>query len=284
MALASLLVAIVALTVAIAGVIYNRRQATAAVGALAIEQSRRHDERRPRLSGKVERITTRDEGQVARLVVTLDSNEPLESMLVTIPSDQGVYFDVYQPGVLAIAPRKIDSNNPVRLDSTVSTRGQERGISRQRKVWPGEPLSWRVNGLRGHVETLRVEVTCHGLKGETWGLVMINAPVEQDSRQGLHRYPSRPAAALAFRHGRTCGLDRMSGRTSFVPRPVRRPAWPAWHAACRTPPRSSLATTRHASMHHPDAITNPGAGGCSWVGLGVGRRKGGAGCTSPARG
>jgi cell division protein FtsL len=56
MALASLLVAVIVLAVAIASAIYARRQAVASEGTLTIERIRHLEERRPQLNAEVECI------------------------------------------------------------------------------------------------------------------------------------------------------------------------------------------------------------------------------------
>ena len=54
MAVTSLIVAIVALVIALASAVFTRRQASAAGESLRIERRRRNEERRPRLTGKVD--------------------------------------------------------------------------------------------------------------------------------------------------------------------------------------------------------------------------------------
>jgi hypothetical protein len=76
MAIASFILAIVAILIALASAGYTRRQAVAAEDVREIEQARRLEERRPCLSGKVERLGS----DTYQLRVTLDSNEPLQRL------------------------------------------------------------------------------------------------------------------------------------------------------------------------------------------------------------
>lgn len=171
MAVASLLVAILALMVAIASVAYTRREVSAAEGALAIERGRRLEERRPRLSGKVERVVTRSRGVVFRLKVTLESDEPLTAMELTIPAGQNVVFKCDTPGV--------DVPGPDGTCSAFSYQTMGKDPKYQPAgIRPREPMTWEVELSRGHMKMLRVEATCHDLNGESWDSVLITAPVE----------------------------------------------------------------------------------------------------------
>jgi hypothetical protein len=174
MTLASLLVAILALVVAAASAIYTRRQAiytkrqaTASEGALAIERSRHLEERCPRLSGRVERFVTRTRGPVTELKVTLESNEPLAAMELDILAGQGVTFGRDVHGVHAVEP------------GDVALRGFSYGPGGEPAgMQPRRSMTWEVNLSKGHVVTLQMEATCHGLAGERWASVMIAAPIE----------------------------------------------------------------------------------------------------------
>src|ERR1035438_3678266 len=166
MAIASLVLAILAIVIAALSALYTRRQAVAAAGVHEIEHSRRLGERRPRLSGKVERLAT----GLCRLVVTLESDEPLTAMQVTIPHGQGVTFDrnVYgvwpgaSPGQVALTAFTYDvAGNPAGL--------KPRGVA-----------SWKVDVAEEHEDTLQLEATCRGLADEQWDSVLIKAPVEPD--------------------------------------------------------------------------------------------------------
>jgi hypothetical protein len=171
MTVASLIVAILALMVAIASAIYTRREVSATEGALAIERGRRLEERRPRLSGKVERVVTRSRGAVFRLKVTLESDEPLTAMELTIPAGQNVAFKCDTPGV--------DMPGPDGICSAFSYQTMGKDPKYQSAgIRPREPMIWEVELRRGHVKLLRVEATCHGLNGERWGSVLITAPVK----------------------------------------------------------------------------------------------------------
>ncbi len=165
MAIASLLVAVLALVIAIASAVYTRRQATASEGVLAIERGRHLEERRPQLSGIVERVGS----DMARLVITLESNEPLAEMQVNIPSGQGVTFDRNVYGVHPVRP-----GNVALSAFSYDLRGEPAGMK------PRDSAIWKVDLASEHVYKVRLEATCHGLAGERWDSVMITAPVVPD--------------------------------------------------------------------------------------------------------
>jgi hypothetical protein len=88
MAVASLIVAIVAIVIALASAVFTRRQASAAEESLRIERRRRHEERRPRLTGKVD---SPDGGDSYQLRITLDADScQLTRMEVSIREGYGV--------------------------------------------------------------------------------------------------------------------------------------------------------------------------------------------------
>jgi hypothetical protein len=165
MVLASLLVAVLALAIAVASAVYTRRQATASEGVLAIEQSRRLEERRPTLTGKVERVGN----GLTRLVVTLTSNEALVAMEVSIPDGQGVTFDRNVYGVHPVRP-----GNPALSAFAYDLSGEPTGME------PRGSMIWKVELAQEHVNSLQLEASCHGMAGERWDSVMIAAPVEPD--------------------------------------------------------------------------------------------------------
>jgi hypothetical protein len=171
MALASLLVAVLALVIAVASAVYTRRQATASEGVLAIERSRRLEERRPKLTGKVERVERVGRAETeTRLVVTLESNEPLAAIELTIPVGQGITF------------RRLDFGGvrPVRPGSAVLAAFSYDIGGGPIGMRPRDSMSWSVDLAQEHVNTLRLEASCHGTNGEQWDSVMIAAPVEPD--------------------------------------------------------------------------------------------------------
>jgi hypothetical protein len=171
MAVSSLIVSVLALAVAIASAGYARRQVTAAEGAVAIERSRHREERRPRLSGKVEPYDS-NFGR-SRLVVTLESNEPLADIELTIRSGRAS-FNVggrspRHASWFGDPPRRVPSRrpDPPYIDSPNTSR-----------INPRESMGWLLN-LNGAEGILQLEATCHGLNGEKWESVPIEATIEQ---------------------------------------------------------------------------------------------------------
>jgi hypothetical protein len=166
-ALASLLVALLALVIALASAAYARRQAAASEGVLSIEQQRRLDERRPRFSGAVERI----EQGVVRLVVTLESDEALSKAEFNIVPGQGISFDRNELGV-----HPVESGGVSRVAFSYGLRPAGEPIGMK----PRSSMAWKVKLAENHVDTLRLEVACSDLAGEQWDSILIEAPVEPD--------------------------------------------------------------------------------------------------------
>ena len=175
MVFASLVVSLVSVLVAIASVVYARQTAVAADrsakaaeesaqaanGSLAIEASRRLEERRPSLTGKIMKIRRPYE-----LRVTLESDERLSWLEVWIPSGQGVNFLPNAEGV----------ETPPGVDAAwcaFSHNGGERdGMD------PRDTVTWPVEIKRGLTNrTIRIEATCHGEHNEVWGSILIEAPI-----------------------------------------------------------------------------------------------------------
>jgi hypothetical protein len=178
MAVAALVVAIIAILVSVASVIYTRRSAVAQVGLTAIEHDRRLEERRPRLTGKVERVGS---GPKARLQVTLASDEPLAAMDVTIPrvqgvALQGVSFSLNIHGVYPVQP----GERAYRAFAYDPYSGHAAALQ------PRDSVTWAVEVADEHAETLRLEATCRGAAGEQWHPVLIEAPVEPDIARTIY--------------------------------------------------------------------------------------------------
>jgi len=106
---------------------------------------------------------------MTRLVVTLESNEPLTAMEVNIPPSQGVTFDRNVYGVYPVKP-----GNVALSAFSYNSNGEPTGMQ------PRGSMTWKVDLTEGHVNTLRLEANCHGSAGEQWNSVMIAAPVEPD--------------------------------------------------------------------------------------------------------
>jgi hypothetical protein len=137
MAVASFIVAIVALVVALASAVFTRQQASAAEESLRIERRRRHEERRPRLTGKVD---SPGGGHSYQLRVTLDADScPLTRMEVAIRMGYGVSFT---------SDDKYDKHESAGL-------------------LPGESTQWSVDVADKHESAVWVDATCYAEgKGE----------------------------------------------------------------------------------------------------------------------
>jgi hypothetical protein len=121
-----------------------------------IEQSRRLQERRPRLAGK---ITLGPHPRRGVLNVTLLSDEPLSRLDPVVPDFPG---EGYQ-GVVVSGMIPVRHGNPF-------------------PIKPRDSRAWRVIINTKHVSAgslVQVEATCTGSQGEMWN-VLIEAQVSQD--------------------------------------------------------------------------------------------------------
>jgi len=168
-AIASFVLSIVAIVVAGLSALYTRRQAVATAGVHEIERSRRLDERRPRLSAKIDRLGATS----GRLVVTLESDEPLSAVELAIPEGQGVTFNRNVVGVHPVRPGDL-AHHAFTYDPL---------LDKPTGIRPRESASWAVDIAEKHVGTLRLDATCPGMAGESWGSVLITARVEPDMGQ-----------------------------------------------------------------------------------------------------
>ncbi|HVB45255.1 MAG TPA: hypothetical protein VNF47_21475 [Streptosporangiaceae bacterium] len=164
--MASLVIALIALVIALLSAIYTRRQAVEAAGLHEIERARHLEERRPTLSGEIKRLG----GATARLDVTLESHEPLSAVEVVIPRGQGITFDRNVYGVVPVKPGNVAlaafACNPYTGDAA----GME----------PRGTVSWKIDLADKHVSDLRLEAICHGPAGQRWDAILIRAHVQPD--------------------------------------------------------------------------------------------------------
>jgi hypothetical protein len=165
MAIASLVLAIVAVLIALASAVYTARQASAAEGALAIEHARRLEELRPRLSGWIARQSQGD----SWLWVVLVSDEALAKADFRILAGQGMRFLVGDAG--------IDDPFNVFAGVIASDRafaylpGNRGGVVRQ-GIRPHRPVSWRTNLIAKPGTIIRIAVTCVGERKERWDVLL----------------------------------------------------------------------------------------------------------------
>ena len=173
MDIASLSVAIAALLVSGVSVWYGRhsthsaarsaqaadRSATAAEKALAIETDRRHEQRRPHLTGAV---TSPDGGRTYQLVVTLDSEDPpLSALDVAIRPGQGVTFQRDFSGVAPTAGSEADCLRAYAYNQANRPAGLQ----------PGESISWWATVAK-YQSTIKVDADCQAPDGEAWTVVI----------------------------------------------------------------------------------------------------------------
>ncbi len=156
MAIASFVLAFVAVLIALASAVYSARQASAAEGALAIEHARRKEELRPRLIGWVAR-----EGRDAFLWVILEFHEALEGADFYIPPGQGMSFRPHDPGVY-----------PPWQQETESYRAYTYDLGRPGQFVPNRPMSWRTNLSAMPGTMIRIAATCHGKHAEHWDAIV----------------------------------------------------------------------------------------------------------------
>ena len=171
---ASLALSIAALVISAGSVVFAwrsavaaRRSAVAAEGSLAIERERWVGDRRPRLTGVIE-----GDGEHRVLRITLDSDEPLVGLDVVAsewrfygePIGQGGWDFEFNPrvyGVVVPSP----GEPAVRAYCYNPDGGEPAGLE------PYHSITWAVN-TKDRLECVRLEVTCHGARGERWDLVL----------------------------------------------------------------------------------------------------------------
>jgi hypothetical protein len=165
MAVASLILAIAALVIALASAVFTRQQASAAAESLSIERRRRHEERRPRLSGEV--VST-DGGQSYRLQITLDADScPLTRMEVAIRNGHGVAF---RRGFANVLP--VISSAEIPLRASIPSGNQE-----PMGLLPGGTAQWPVDVAHNHDPAVWIDATCYA-EGKGEGEDHWTVPVE----------------------------------------------------------------------------------------------------------
>ncbi len=156
--------AIAAIMIALASAGYTRRQASAAEGALRIERDRRHEERRPRLTGTVDLVS----GQSYELRITLPADAcSLTALEVRIRQGQGIAFGTGMPGVFPVDGPEI----PLSAFAFSAKDGSAAAVH------PGQVARWLVDVAETHLPTIWADVTCHADDGDLW-TVAIDAPVQ----------------------------------------------------------------------------------------------------------
>jgi len=179
----SLAVAIAAVLVAAVGALYAKhsadqarrsadaadRSAAAAEKSLSIDRHRRHEERRPKLSGEV---SSPDGGHSYQLMITLDLDScPLTALEVAIRPDQGVSFQRGFSGAVAALGSEVISLHAFAYDKANKPTG----------IQPGETVFWWAELAEEYGDHIQVEATCHAEgkdEGEDQWTVVVEAPVE----------------------------------------------------------------------------------------------------------
>ena len=133
------------------------------------QRRRRHEERRPKMSGKV---SSQDGGDSHKLMVTLDAGScPLTALEVAIRAGQGVSFKRSLSGVASLTGSPGILLQAFAYDETNEPTGVE----------PGETVFWWVKLAEEHGDRIQVDATCHAEgkgEGEDQWTVVIEAPVE----------------------------------------------------------------------------------------------------------
>lgn len=176
MAIASFVLALAAVGMALAGLGYTRRSARSSAGSAeaarrsadaaadvaSIERERRHQERRPRLSGHVENI----DGSWRRLWVVLESVEPLTGLEVALRPGQRAEFGPGMHGVAGAPGREALSA------FACDAHGNPAGLTMH------ERAVWTIYVAPEHADPLMLDATGHGEHGERWDHVLIEARTE----------------------------------------------------------------------------------------------------------
>jgi hypothetical protein len=127
---------------------------------LAIETGRRHDQRRPHLTGAEK---SPDSGHSYQLIVTLDSDDPpLSALDVTIRPGQGVTFQRNFSGVVPTGGSEADCLRAFAYNQTNQPAG----------LRPGESISWWATVAQKHPSTIKVDAECQAPDDEAWTVVL----------------------------------------------------------------------------------------------------------------
>jgi hypothetical protein len=182
MNIASFVLAVVAIVISAAGIVYAkrsagsaqraadaaRRSAAAAESSLRIEERRRHEERRPKLSGEV---SSPDGGHSYQLTITLDPDScSLTALEVAIRPEQGVCFRRGFSGVRLPHRSDVIPLRAFAYDRTNKPTG----------VKPGETVFWWAELAKEYKDLIQVDATCHAAgkdEGQDQWTVVVEAPV-----------------------------------------------------------------------------------------------------------
>src|ERR1022692_1817131 len=132
---------------------------------------RRKSQRRSSPRYARSRLTARFEpvggGAMYCLRITLDSDEPLAGLDVTISEWRGIEFNTRVVGVVVPPP----GESALRA-YCYDSQGTRAGLR------PHESIRWKIDLPEKYPDKLRLELTCHDDGGESWDVV-IDAPVQR---------------------------------------------------------------------------------------------------------
>lgn len=147
------------------------RSAAAAESSLALDRDRALKDRRPQLTGIVKRLT----GGSRELVITLESDEALTRVDLSITRDHGICFIKGAKGVRAPDPGEAAALRAFAYDAS----GEPAGLQ------PRQSATWPVMVADKAARTLLVEAECQGEHGRHWRSVAVKAPVQPHPLQTM---------------------------------------------------------------------------------------------------
>ncbi len=136
-----------------------QRSADAAEVTASIDRERRLEERRPRLTATFEALYG---GHQYRLRITLDTEEPLAGLDVTIAEWHGIEFN----------PRTVGVVMPPPGDRALQAFCWDPHTNEPAGLRPHKSVTWAADVGAKPPAQLQLDVTCHGATGEQWDLVV----------------------------------------------------------------------------------------------------------------
>jgi hypothetical protein len=156
----ALVLSVVALAVSVVSAVFVGVSALATRGLQKIERGRRLDERRPRMTGRIERRSHDRHPLIWWLSITLLSEETLYRAVVEIPRFYDRDFDVSFVNF---------TDDPYDVPERVGS-GEKQEIN---YLTPRHPVYWPVCVTSDPVP-FYLKATCYGFRGEVWHSVHID--------------------------------------------------------------------------------------------------------------
>jgi hypothetical protein len=123
----------------------------------------------PRLRGVVEvAIPARAKMPIARLVVRLESDEPLARMYIMIVPNQGIAFSRNVLGVVPVRPGEV----------ALAAFTYDRDSGEPAGIQPQDSVIWAVDFWNVRDQVVWIEALCRGPGGELWESIPIEARVK----------------------------------------------------------------------------------------------------------